>query len=108
MSFAKDRLQKKGKAGQPSGKLAQSTWGTTGRSGDGTKCSHVPDLGDTIDCVVDAGAALIFSRTSDGGAIALTLLDGDTRRKVYCADQAALNEAFDELTRLYAAAADGG
>lgn len=37
----------------------------------------------TIQAVTDAGDAIMFGRTRDGGAVVLTLLSGDVREKAY-------------------------
>ena len=40
-------------------------------------------LASAVAAATGAGAALLFSRTSDGGALALTILDGQTKTKLY-------------------------
>lgn len=42
-----------------------------------------PSIKQAIDSVTRDGCAIVFSRTSDGGALVLTLLDGPTRVKEY-------------------------
>lgn len=42
-----------------------------------------PSIKSAIDSVTRDGCAIVFSRTSDGGALVLTLLDGPTRLKEY-------------------------
>jgi len=42
-----------------------------------------PSIKNCIDAVTRDGCAIVFSRTSDGGALVLTLLDGPTRVKEY-------------------------
>lgn len=54
-------------------------------------------LRDAITATVQMGAALMFSGTRDGGAVVLTLLDGDNRRKVYPTDVAELDAALTDL-----------
>lgn len=56
----------------------------------------------TLASVIDQGAALIFSATRDGGAVVLTLLDGDTKDKVYCENMDDLRTALTDLARDYA------
>lgn len=36
-----------------------------------------------VDCVTRAGAAIMLGRTSDGGALSVCILDGDTKIKEY-------------------------
>lgn len=57
---------------------------------------------DTLACVVDNGAAVILSGTRDGGALVITLLDGDDKDKVYCEDVDDLREALTDLAGAYA------
>lgn len=45
----------------------------------------------------DAGYAITFGRTSDGGAISMSLLAGDYRKKLYAADA---EELADALARI--------
>jgi hypothetical protein len=40
---------------------------------------------DAVSSTLDAGYALLFSPTSDGGAFSITLLAGDERLRSYCA-----------------------
>lgn len=68
----------------------------------GMRFSVVPDLGDAIDAILEAGAALLVGRTSDGGAVAITLLDGGERHRAYVGTQAELDDAFDRLTQRFA------
>jgi hypothetical protein len=59
----------------------------------------VAGLGNTIDRILDSGSAVIIGRTRDGGAVVLTVLEGDVRHKTYCSNADELDEAmraFDE------------
>lgn len=47
----------------------------------GAKIADVPDGASTVDSVLDNGLAVIFGRTKDGGAVSITLLDGDERHR---------------------------
>lgn len=40
-------------------------------------------LRDTVCAVCDAGAAILLSRTSDGGAFSITVMDGNERIREY-------------------------
>ncbi len=57
-------------------------------------------LAEAIDHVIDAGAGLILSRTSDGGAIAVTILMGTARVKAYAATQDELDEIVTRLLQV--------
>lgn len=52
---------------------------------------------EAIDAVIDEGDAIIISRTSDGGAIAVTILTGQDRVKEYAGDQLELDRIIDVL-----------
>jgi len=68
---------------------------------DGSRIRLVPDAAEIIDDVINAGAALIISRTSDGGAVVVTLLDDGIRGKAYGGSQAELDQAFERLAATY-------
>jgi hypothetical protein len=55
-------------------------------------------LGRALDQVTSNGDAMLIARTSDGGAVALTLLEGDDRHKLYATNQDELDRIFDELS----------
>jgi hypothetical protein len=61
------------------------------------------DLGPVIDKIISAGCGVILASTRDGGAIVLTVLDGDTRHRTYCASDTELEEALDSLNDYYTA-----
>lgn len=56
---------------------------------------------DTLALVVSNGAAVILSGTRDGSALVITLLDGDTKDKVYCEDVDDVREALTDLAAAY-------
>lgn len=56
-----------------------------------------------IEALVAGGRAIMFSKTRDGGAWCLQVLDGDQRWKSYASSQAELNELFLELQDAYGA-----
>ncbi len=60
----------------------------------------VPGGVGTIDKLLESGFAIIFGCTRDGGAISITLLDGDDRHRTYCASQEELNDAFASMAGL--------
>lgn len=55
-------------------------------------------LGRALDLVTSNGDAILIARTSDGGAVALTLLEGDDRHKLYATSQDELDRIFEELS----------
>lgn len=82
------------------------TSGADRRAGAGTNLADFKGLGAVLDRVTRAGDALIVSRTSDGGAIAFTLLSGAVREKSYAASDAELHDVLDALWARYAGADD--
>lgn len=58
-------------------------------------------LGAALDAVTFAGDALLVSRTSDGGAIVLTLMAGDEREKAYVHSQVELDDVLGTLRCAY-------
>lgn len=55
----------------------------------------VPGIAAVLDAITVAGDAIILGRTSDGGAISMTLLHDDgSRTKEYAVDQDQLNDKF--------------
>lgn len=52
------------------------------------------DLLAAVASVTEGGAALLLSKTSDGGALVIHLLVGTVRHKLYPASVAELNEAL--------------
>lgn len=53
-----------------------------------------------VAAVTEDGAALLFSRTSDGGALALTVLVDGAAHKLYPASVAELREALQLLVKI--------
>ena len=62
---------------------------------------EVSRLGVILDMVIAAGDAVMVSTTSDGGAVVLTVLSGDSREKAYASGQMELNGVFDQIERAY-------
>lgn len=59
--------------------------------------AHPDELAAAVVRWTDLGNAITFGRTSDGGAVSVTLLAGGQRHKLYAADEDALSAI---LTRL--------
>lgn len=68
---------------------------------------HAPSFGDisnfgnALDKVLESGCALLVGRTRDGGAVVLTVLDGEQRHRTYCSDAPELEAAIHALSFLY-------
>lgn len=54
-------------------------------------------LQDAIVAVTEDGAAVLFSKTSDGGALALQILAGTERYKYYLADSIEIDDLLREM-----------
>ena len=62
-------------------------------NGKGPLLQKCPGILTAIDIALGSGCAIIIGKTRDGGAISLTILDGDDRHRTYCATDAELGEA---------------
>ncbi len=60
-------------------------------------------LRDAICAVTGAGAAIMLGRTSDGGALAITVLDGDQRVKEYPRDAEEAEKTLAWLVAMFSA-----
>lgn len=62
-----------------------------------------PSLGDVsrfglaCDKVLAQGAAIMVGHTRDGGALVLTVLDGDQRHRTYCSNVGELEAALESI-----------
>lgn len=69
--------------------------------------AHAPSLGDiptlglALDKVLSAGCAVLVGHTRDGGALVLTVLDGDQRHRTYCSTDVELDAAVKSLSFVY-------
>lgn len=63
--------------------------------------AEVPLLASVLDKVLKSGCACMLGHTRDGGAVVLTILDGDNRHRTYCANTAELEDAFSVLNDMY-------
>lgn len=63
--------------------------------------ADISAFGLALDKVLKAGCALLVGQTRDGGAVVLTVLDGEQRHRTYCANDAELQAAIDALHFLY-------
>jgi len=83
------------------GTSKQSPWGKPKSREGRCEVAELPALGGLIDRILNAGDALMFARTSDGGAVVVTLYAGEARHKTYAADQNELNDAWAALAEAY-------
>lgn len=95
---AVDRGSPKAKGSAPSRGLAR----INGKSGH-VAPSWVDAAGAllAIDSVIETGDAIIIGRTRDGGAIAVTLISGDEREKLYASDDEELSDLIQTVLRAY-------
>jgi len=89
--------------GSASSRLSRIGWPSGDRGRARPEFTEVPGFAATCDLVVAAGAAIMFSRTRDGGAIVVSVFDGDDRAKEYAAQLDELVEIFRQLAAAYAA-----
>jgi hypothetical protein len=61
----------------------------------------VSETGLAIDAVLRAGCAIIFGHTRDGGAVCITILDGNDRHRSYCSNDQELDSAISALRSVY-------
>lgn len=51
------------------------------------------DFWQVVGSAIDGGLGVLLARTSDGGAISITVYDGDDRHRTYCGNEEELVEA---------------
>jgi hypothetical protein len=61
----------------------------------------VSSLGSAFDKVLRTGCALMLGHTRDGGALVLTVLDGEQRHRTYCANDVEMEAAIEALCFVY-------
>jgi hypothetical protein len=62
---------------------------------------EISNLGNSLDKVLEQGCAVLVGRTRDGGALVLTVLDGEQRHRTYCSTDDELRAAIDALSFVY-------
>lgn len=86
----------------PKPRSGGSKWGQVGKARNTDPISwsscDARVLQAAVAAVTEDGAALLFSKTSDGGALALQILDGTSKYKHYLADSVALDDLLRELS----------
>lgn len=80
---------------------ARVGFGANTRRGEGPRLAKVEELGPLLDAITSQGDALMFARTSDGGAICITLLREKARDKAYASNQDELQAQVDWLKDEY-------
>ena len=63
--------------------------------------ASVPSLGAVIDVVLSGGAAVMLGSTRDGGAVVITIFDGEQRHRTYCSSDHELENAFASIFAAY-------
>jgi hypothetical protein len=96
---------KVGSESDPQRTLASRFGGADGsaadRSGFGWTDANPLELLDAIAGVTGAGDAIVFSRTSDGGALVVSVLSGNDRRKFYPDSADAIGHALRQIAAAY-------
>lgn len=67
-------------------------------------CPGIADhtkFGLACDAILQCECALIVGRTRDGGALVLTILDGEDRHRTYCSNDDELDAALTSIFQLY-------
>jgi hypothetical protein len=72
-----------------------------GKKGGAPELASEASIGGTIDAVLRAGCALMLGHTRDGGALVITVLDGDDRHRTYCSNDEELDAAVRALANMY-------
>lgn len=75
----------------------------TERASVGTRPSFADDgsIGLALDAVLRSECAIIIGSTRDGGAVVLTILDGEERHRTYCSNEGELSAAIHMMLVLY-------
>jgi hypothetical protein len=63
--------------------------------------TDISNIATVLDVTIASGCAIMLGRTRDGGALVLTILDGDDRYRTYCANNTELQNAIDAMLKMY-------
>ncbi len=63
--------------------------------------ADVASFGRVVDLVLRNGCALMVGHTRDGGALVLTVLDGEYRHRTYCSNASELEDAITSMQSSY-------
>lgn len=72
-------------------------------TGNAPQLADVPYALSAMDKVLSAGCAVLIGHTRDGGALVLTILDGDQRHRTYCSNHDELDAAITSMAFVYEA-----
>lgn len=59
--------------------------------------SGIVSLGGVLDKVLERECAILLGNTRDGGALCITILDGQDRHRTYCSTEDETREAFEAI-----------
>jgi len=96
---AKEPTPIKGKGGNFS--TSKNPFAQSRASGAAPELVTVPLLAKALDTVLQSGCAVLMGHTRDGGALVLTILDGQDRHRTYCASEDELEAAVKAMLDLY-------
>lgn len=75
----------------------QATNKTVRTASDSVRSIDAALLADAIAAAISDGVAVLFAATRDGGAVVITVLDGDKRHKAYASNAGELLQAVTDL-----------
>jgi hypothetical protein len=76
-------------------------FGNSKSSGHAPELTGTVTLGIVLDEVLQSGCAIMFGHTRDGGALVVTVLDGEQRHRTYCTSSQELDQAMLALHTTY-------
>jgi len=96
-------LQEVGKKAGKGGNFEtrNNPFGAKGISTARPNLADVPSVGAVIDSILLGGAAVMLGSTRDGGAVVITVFDGEQRHRTYCSNERELENAFASLQAAY-------
>lgn len=71
------------------------------RKGIAPELVEVSNFSKAVDVLTKAGCAIMVGHTRDGGAVVLTILDGEKRHRTYCTDSTELQDAITAILDMY-------
>jgi len=98
--FTMSRKQENGKGGNFDTR-ANPFAGVADRPKTEADYTEVSNLGKALQVLIRAGCAVILGGTRDGGAMVVTILDGDQRHRTYCSTSEELEDAFSRIEEMY-------
>lgn len=102
--MGKDRIEgeRYGKSGSRRASGPDDLWGNRQRSGPDARLADCPGFAATVDAVLDAGGLFMAGRTSDGGAICVTIKLGERNWRTYVSKQDELDEVLGQAFNRFA------